>query len=422
MGDSLYVNDNGTPVPLNLGTGIEFVERIEALEAGVAAQATKDSQQDAAINAAANASLTSAIIDGLDLVLTYGDGSTKRVQLPAGKSVGDLWMGFDPASKPANVQLYAGQLLSRASYEAHSAFVLGGNRTVLSESEWQAQVTANGFCPYYSSGDGSTTYRMPLIKGVHPEFVAALAEAGRYIEAGLPDASGSLETRAYGSTYSPNLGDEGVVSGMVSYVKNGGVTSVSTTYDAADSKSYQMDRYDLSLSASNSIYGNSSTVQPPSVTCVLGEYVVGSVAVIGEADAASLLAGQTLLEGRVGALENGIGKSAAYVVASWRSGTDWYDRYSDGRVVQGGLYKHGAALAAGGTAAKAVTFPCEMASTDYNVDVTAGYISAGTAGGIEESYNSKKTTGMTISVYNRNSSTKLPTDLEISWTVSGKAK
>ena len=250
-------------------------------EAKDAEQATKDGAQDAAISAAqtaANSRISNATIDGLDLVLTYGDGSTKRVQLPAGKSVGDLWMGFDSKSKPANVQLYAGQLLSRASYEAHSAFVLGGNRTVLSESEWQARVSADGFCPLYSSGDGSTTYRMPLIKGVHPEFVAALAEAGQYKKAG-------------------------------------------GSFDA---------------SKSNPIYGNSDTVQPPSVTCVLGEYVVGSVAVIGEADAESLLAGQTLLDGKVGALENGVGRAGAYITETWSSGTSWYRKYSDGWIEQGG--------------------------------------------------------------------------------------
>ena len=287
------------------------------------AQATKDAAQDTAITAAqtaANSRISNASIDGLDLVLTYGDGSTKRVQLPAGKSVGDLWMGFDSKSKPANVQLYAGQLLSRSAYEVHSAFVLGGNRTVLSESEWQAQVTANGFCPFYSSGDGSTTYRMPLIKGVHPEFVAALAEAGQYKEAGLPNITGTLGI----SNGSAGVSGAFAKTTTADWNLSGGGSTV-LVYGSFDA------------SRSNTIYGNSDTVQPPSVTCVLGEYVVGSVAVIGEADAESLLASVTRLESSVGALQNGVGRTSAYVIETWSSGTSWYRKWSDGWIEQGGV-------------------------------------------------------------------------------------
>lgn len=55
MSDTLYVNDNGTPVPLNLGTGIEYVQRIETLEQNAATQAARDAEQDAAISAAQTA-------------------------------------------------------------------------------------------------------------------------------------------------------------------------------------------------------------------------------------------------------------------------------------------------------------------------------------------------------------------------------
>ena len=309
------------------------------------AQAAKDAEQDAAIAS----SLTSATIDGGDLVLTYGDGSTKRVQLPAGKSVGDLWMGFDSKSKPANVQLYAGQLLSRASYEAHSAFVLGGNRTVLSESDWQAQVSANGFCPFYSSGDGSTTYRMPLIKGVHPQFVAALAEAGQYIKAGLPNITGTASAR------DSDISD--VVSGAF--------------YQGASKYGLAFSRWDTSgsecfdASRSNPIYGKSDTVQPPSVTCVLGEYVVGSVAVLGEANAESLLTSVTQLESSVGALQNGVGRTSAYVIETWSSGTSGYRLWSDNWIEQWGILT--TSVSENTVKTFTVTYPKAFANTNYTL-------------------------------------------------------
>lgn len=162
--------------------------------------------------------------------------------------VGHYWFGIDPKSKPAGVQLYSGQLLFRSAYQKHWEFVSGGHRTVLSEEEWQAMVDEQGFCPYFSYGNGSTTYRMPLVKGVHPKFVSALSEAGQYVQAGLPNITGGV---------------------------------------------------------------NSDTVQPPALTTLIGEYVVGSVTILGEADAESLLASVTMLESNIGALESGSGYNAA---------------------------------------------------------------------------------------------------------------
>lgn len=244
-----------------------------------AEQAARDAAQDAAIAEAKSSADEKALsfeVDGLDLVITYGNGTVERVKLPTGKGVGDLWWGHDPKSVPANVQLYSGQLLSRAAYEAHSALVLGGKRTVVTESEWQSYASAHdGMCPYYSSGDGSTTYRMPCIKGVHPKFVAALAEAGQYVAAGLPNIHASWPS-------APGLNNAGAFSGAVQ------VGEMLNTYADVGS-AYGIHRYIFGASLSNSIYGNSDTVQPPALTFLIGEYVVGSVAVVGEADAESLL-------------------------------------------------------------------------------------------------------------------------------------
>ena len=191
--------------------------------------------------------------------------------------IGHYWFGIDPKSKPAGVQIYSGQLLARSAYQKHWEFVSGGHRTVLSESEWQSMVEEQGFCPYFSDGDGSTTYRMPLVKGVHPKFVSALLEAGGYTEAGLPNITGATgiygaNGEAYGSFYTISAqGDGFAVTGR----------SLNTIFDA---------------SRSSSIYGNSDTVQPPAVNFLIGEYVIGTIAEIGEAIDESLLASVTQLE------------------------------------------------------------------------------------------------------------------------------
>ena len=270
----------------------------EALEAYAEAQAAKDAMQDEAIaaaqssaEAAGDSAAVSFEVDGLDLVITYGNGTVERVELPAGKSVGDMWWGIDSNSKPANVQVYSGQLLSRSAYPDHWGLV-NGQRTVVSESEWQSMVSSQGFCPFYSSGDGSTTYRMPMVNGVHPKFVAALAEAGGYVEAGIPEIWGYLANGGinyYGGAFAQNNAMTGVGQGA--------------------QPNYVADFY---ASRCSSVYRNDcDTVQPPAVNVILGEYVVGTVAKVGEADAESLLAGQTLLDAKVGTLKNGSGFSAA---------------------------------------------------------------------------------------------------------------
>ena len=40
------------------------------------------------------------------------------------------------------------------------------NTTVLTDSAWLAEVNANGSCAYFSSGDGSTTFRLPKINAI----------------------------------------------------------------------------------------------------------------------------------------------------------------------------------------------------------------------------------------------------------------
>ena len=208
-------------------------------------------------------------------------------------AVGDKWVGFDPKEKPAGVQLFSGQEVSRAAYSKHWGLVNSGKRTLVTEAEWQAYVAEHGFCPWFSEGDGSTTYRFPLVQGVHPKFVAALAEAGQYLEAGAPNIAGKL------GRLPRNLGaqqgypqSEGAL-----YYETSGISEIHNAN--SDSKS-QSGFIVLNASLSSSVYRDDiDTVQPPALTFLLGEYVVSSVAVVGEADAESLLASVTQLEAAI---------------------------------------------------------------------------------------------------------------------------
>lgn len=340
MKGDVVVETAETPPTDDSSTRIATTEWVTGKLGDVDLSGIKEDTIEAAINASG--------VDNGTGELTVAEISAELARLSeqvGNKNVGDLWFGFDPKSKPANVQLFAGQLLSRASYTVHADLVLSGKRTVISESEWQAQVSANGFCPYYSSGDGSTTYRMPLIKGVHPQFVAALAEAGQYVAAGLPNITGVVTL--FGVQALQNISGAFTDRGGANQ-SNAGHGSTTTTKNLG-----------FDASRSNPIYGNSDTVQPPALTFLLGEYVVGSVAVVGEANAESLLAGQTLLDAKVSALEGGVGRAKAYITETWSSGREWYRKYSDGWVEQGGLSDSANHVT--------VTLPVSMANINYTI-------------------------------------------------------
>ena len=56
-----------------------------------------------------------------------------------------------------------GQLVSREIYSDLWSFVQSKPSMLLTEEEWQANLTANEglACNYYSAGDGSTNFRLP---------------------------------------------------------------------------------------------------------------------------------------------------------------------------------------------------------------------------------------------------------------------
>ena len=70
-----------------------------------------------------------------------------------------------------------------------------------------------------------------------------------------------------------------------------------------------------------------------------------------------------LLEGKADKTQ--IVTPKAYIVETWRSGTSWYRKYSDGWIEQGGLTESGNDIL--------VTFPKSFSDTNYTALVTSVY-------------------------------------------------
>lgn len=73
-------------------------------------------------------------------------------------SVGEEWCSFT-GTVPVGGVRYAGQMVTRETYADLWAYVQAQG-LVKTEAEWQT-LSASGDVPYYSDGDGSTTFRMP---------------------------------------------------------------------------------------------------------------------------------------------------------------------------------------------------------------------------------------------------------------------
>ena len=99
----------------------------------------------------------------------------------------------------------------------------------------------------YGEGDGSTTFALP---NLIDRFLQGSVTAGRYIEPGLPNIEGGRASYAAAASISP--------TGAFYYDREGTALRGNTT---SDQRSIGFD-----ASKSNSIYGNSTTVQPPALT------------------------------------------------------------------------------------------------------------------------------------------------------------
>lgn len=84
-------------------------------------------------------------------------------------------------------------LLNRGDYPDLWKSICSGCNAI-SDAEYQNQITTNGCCGYFSSGDCTTTFRLPLIKGVYPRTADADDQhktTGKY----LNDAIRNIEGR-----------------------------------------------------------------------------------------------------------------------------------------------------------------------------------------------------------------------------------
>lgn len=220
---------------------------------------------------------------------------------------------------PADSIICNGGMYSRALYKDFFDYITTQG-WVKTEAEWQEIATRdNGFCPFYSSGDGSTNFRTPKF-APYQQIAIASGDAGKYHKEGLPDIQGSFNPTRLTADNVFSSGcfttSEGARDIWVGTTQYSGTTAV-VTFEA---------------SGYNSVYGASTTVQPESHEWVVCVVAYGVATNVGSVDIQNVMSAVNAVQAQVGEIP----KPQAYVTETWRSGTYWYRKWSDGWIEQGG--------------------------------------------------------------------------------------
>ena len=270
-------------------------------------------------------------VEDLEEYVKEHGGTVKTVNGQAPDSSGNITLKIDAGGLPVGHEFFTtnpnipagcipllGGEYSRTAYADLWAWVQTQAGYLLEESAWQAKATANsGNVPFYSKGDGSTTFRVPALK-CWVKGANNISEVGGYLAAGLPDHT---HQTPYGKNDNSFYHAEG---NAIPHIATQEYFSAIKGYSLASTKASQ----------ENPIYGSSDTVQPPSIVGLWCVKAYGTVTNVGSTDVANISTGLTQAETRISALENhGAG---ATVVESYRNGTEWYRVWSDGWIEQGG--------------------------------------------------------------------------------------
>lgn len=171
---------------------------------------------------------------------------------------------------PADSIICNGATYSRALYKDFFDYITTQG-WVKTEAEWQEIATGyNGFCPFYSSGDGSTNFRTPKF-APYQQIAMDVAQATSYHRVGLPNIIGEHDGNPWVSK----------ASGCFEYLSSKKIVPTgqeNATYGVR-----------FNASRSSSVYGRSTSVQPESHKWVMCVVVYGIATNVGSVDMADVL-------------------------------------------------------------------------------------------------------------------------------------
>ena len=191
--------------------------------------------------------------------------------------VGHEYFTFNPNIPQGSLPLFGGEY-SRETYSALWNWVQEQTGYLKTEAEWQTLATANnGSVPYYSDGDGSTTFRVPALNCWMRSANGTVSEVGSYLQAGLPNITGEVYVLSANS-YSTKIS---VIGGSAFEGTIHQSTPMFNSTQSAGGSDTIPNALKLDASRSSSVYGNSTTVQPASVVGMWLVKAYGTIADTG---------------------------------------------------------------------------------------------------------------------------------------------
>ena len=239
------------------------------------------------------------------------DGRLDPSCVYAGLPLGHIF-AWPFSTAPDGCIILNGSTYSRTLYADFFAYIKSKGWTK-TETEWQDIAQANnGFCPWYSEGDGSTNFRTPKF-APYQKLTIASGDVGKYYAAGLPNIEAGWTT-GWNDAFIPTV----QTSGAVNTISN---SAYSIRYDVGSQTSNPW-RVNFNASRSNSIYGNSTTVRPESHDWIICAVAFGIATNVGSVDVANVMSavGQVQAE-------------AIEIDSSGYSSNQHWVRYKDGRQI-----------------------------------------------------------------------------------------
>ena len=234
--------------------------------------------------------------------------------------LGHLYFSLEKTVPVGSIPALGG-LYSRALYADLFAYAQEKG-LVISENEWQSIASNNGKCEYYSSGDGSTTFRLPKIPNtIVGDVPSDVPVVGNGMTLGVTDG-----TRNYGVTRSSNP------YAFYPAKEYGGNVGASATIDTTTNVQYL-----LGLTTDST---KSGIVAKMSSTKTTGQWLIvafGTASNIGNADVANVMQAVEQVQSGLTTTDNKIVGISDYIIESYRNGTEWYEVYKSGKVRQGGV-------------------------------------------------------------------------------------
>lgn len=212
---------------------------------------------------------------------------------------------------PADSIICNGATYSRALYKDFFDYITTQG-WVKTEAEWQEIATRdNGFCPFYSSGDGSTNFRTPKF-APYQQIAMGVAQATTYHQAGLPNSEGEFNIGSpgyYGDVYTSGMCTR---SEEESVDKWGGLTDGAWRHGIT---------YKVSLKDGNPIYGRSDTVQNESHEWVMCVVAYGIATNVGSVDMADVLSATAQVQAEIAGIQQAIGNITKFAAPAYGSGS-----------------------------------------------------------------------------------------------------